>query len=97
MRAFARTSRPTNMKVIITKYALTSGVLVLEARESHTPTMVSANGQCFHKPDWHTTRAEAVFRVGKMAAARRRLLTKSLKQLDDRVATAIAIVQEARV
>ncbi|MDD5722669.1 MAG: hypothetical protein PHY29_02890 [Syntrophales bacterium] len=63
------------MKVWITKYALTDGIVEceVEAPSHDCPKMIvvkaSSPGtynQYFYKPDWHTTREEAVKRANVM-------------------------------
>lgn len=75
-------------KVWVTKYALTSGVLVLENVERPTEKMVtfrdgrSAVANYAHKPDWHESLAEARAQIRKMIAAKRKSIAKELEKLD---------------
>ncbi len=75
------------MKVWITKYALTQGVKVVEVRGYGDPaTMISLSDGPFtiyyHKPDWHTTREEAIARVAVMVEKKIKSLRKQLKKLE---------------
>lgn len=77
------------MKAWITKYALTSGVEIVEVEPTSFPTMVSQvtpRGEyspCYHKPDWHETEEEAKDQVKKMIAAKRRSIQKQLNKLKE--------------
>ena len=83
------------MKVIVTKFATTSGVFVAEAETSHDARMVSVNGRCFHKPHWHTSSAEAALQVGRVFAAKRRSLLRAVEALDERLKTATEAARRA--
>lgn len=77
------------MKIYVTKYALTQGILFFNDAEVCTTAnedMVSVSGQYgnqyFHKPDWHLTIEEANVRAIAMVAAKRRSIEKQLRKLD---------------
>jgi hypothetical protein len=76
------------VKVFITKYALTSGVVEREANHETAinEKMVSCKeGEytvCYHKPHWYTTREEADARVCQMIAAKIKSLKKSLAKME---------------
>lgn len=75
------------MKVYITKYALTSGVVEMEVKlASGDPTMVTGFESfldCFHKPDWHETKEEANARVQVMLDAKIKSVKKQLAKLEN--------------
>lgn len=63
------------MKVYVTKYALTRGILLFEVKPpgADFPDMVQFDYGFFHKPDWHESWEEAILhaedmRVKAMAA-----------------------------
>lgn len=61
------------MKIWITKWALTRGILTVDNADStHTPTMVSFNIKgyivCMHGKDWHLDEAGARVRAEQMSA-----------------------------
>jgi hypothetical protein len=70
------------MKVYITQYALTKGILEAEVRATHCPTMVVRTDTmyqtAYHKPYWHMTMAEAVVHAEQM---RQRKIVSVKKQL----------------
>lgn len=75
------------MKVYITKYALTQGIFEVEG-EVH-PTIGNGRMFCqanqggiYHKPDWHTTREEAVARAEEMRVKKISSLYKSLAKME---------------
>lgn len=77
------------MKVYITKYALTKGILERDVEVSGGPTeMVAVTGQNYRETyhgegrDWHKSLAEANRRVAEMVVAKRRSLAKQLAKLD---------------
>ena len=78
------------MKVFITKYALTKGILEAEAEgmpKPMAPNMVAVPGThgyiaCFHKDEWFLTLAEAEARREELIAAKRKSLEKQLTALD---------------
>ena len=78
-------------KVWITKYALTKGIAVEENAKQCFPTVPDGSmidvksGACrdyFHKPDWHTTEADAKRQVLKMIEAKRKSIAKQKIALD---------------
>ncbi len=56
------------MKVFVTKYALTKGILEIEGRVSESfPTMfMGSRTQTFHGKDWHRTREMAIVRAEQL-------------------------------
>ena len=76
------------MKIYITKYALTKGILEKDAERHETRTSTAVVGyegnyyEYFHGQDWHLTRELAVLRANEMAAAKIKSLKKSLKKLE---------------
>lgn len=84
------------MKVFITKYALTQGILEREVTQSQEhPSMVSTQGECtseswvvsevFHTEgkDWHRTFESAQRRAEKMRKAKIASLNKSLARIEN--------------
>jgi hypothetical protein len=76
------------MKLFITKYALTKGIEEMECEKSRSiETLVSSkvNGYpvCFHKGEWHETRAAAVFKAEEMRKSRIASLKQQLKKLEN--------------
>ena len=80
------------MIVWITKYALTQGILEVDAtppNPDRTSMVVVPKGVLgsfaayFHGGDWHTTQAAAIERVKKMIAQRKAALERQLKALDE--------------
>jgi hypothetical protein len=80
---------PIIKKVWITKYALTSGVIVA-VNVSHCLS-ISPDGKmiaetsgwrlCYHRPDWHRTEADAIEQVELMMRSKISSLTKSLAKI----------------
>ncbi len=74
------------MKVWITKYALTSGVFVAEAKRCETVldgNMVEVGrGDYLHGSQWQETEDAAIARVMTMIGARRKALAKESAKLD---------------
>lgn len=74
---------PQTIKVWITKYALTAGTFTAEAVvEEERMISVRNPGEppglsCYHKPHWHTTEADALERVRKMARANLASISKA--------------------
>ncbi|MEO5366957.1 MAG: hypothetical protein H7831_11550 [Magnetococcus sp. WYHC-3] len=81
------------MKIWVTKYATTQGILVYEHSNvvSDFPTMVEVRSmhptakveysETFHKPDWHTDEQEAIERADKKRSAAITALEKKIKKL----------------
>jgi hypothetical protein len=79
------------MKVWITKFALTRGVLECEtvagwkAEEDGSCTVVSENSwhnsEHFYGNDWHLNKCDAIHRVKKMIDAKRKSIKKQLDKL----------------
>jgi hypothetical protein len=89
-------------KVLITKYAVSSGVDVKEVELSDEfPTMVTEASGCFrqsfHGDDWHETKASAIDEVNKRFASKRKSLEKQLALLDKRKARALKNIEEAEL
>lgn len=79
--------RKMMMKVYITKYALTKGIIVRDDAElcrDVSDKMISVPGQFtsyFHKPDWHETRETALTQCERMRAAKIKSVEKQLARL----------------
>lgn len=75
-------------KVYVTKYALTSGVLVFESVErcdDISDKMIKVGpGTHFHKPDWHDNRDDAIKRVEVMFKSHEKALAAKLSALPAR-------------
>jgi hypothetical protein len=77
------------MKVFITKYALTKGILEKEVeRTSISDRMVNEVGngtrwrQSYHKPHWHETKEEAVKHAEEMRVNKIDSLKKQITKLE---------------
>jgi len=74
------------MKVWVTKYALTKGILEVEVDSPvEDERMVRASGgwtTYYHKPDWHMTKAEAVARAEEMRTKKLASLRKQAAKLE---------------
>jgi hypothetical protein len=67
------------VKVWITKYALSTGVMIAEARETNQSDMIEISGSTglpwhFHKGEYATSEAEAIQQVRKKGQAKLRSL-----------------------
>ncbi len=78
------------MKAYITKYALTSGIYVVDgAIAGHNQGMFCVDrsattlAQYFHGNDWHTTWESAEAQAYSMAERKLKSLRKQLKKLED--------------
>lgn len=75
------------MKVWITKYAISSGILEKEARENENfPGMITTDdGSYFHGEgkDWTRTKEEAIAIAEKMKAKKIESLKKQIKKLEN--------------
>lgn len=77
------------MKVWITKFALTSGILEKEAEICHSindemikiTTDHNGLGEYYHGKDWHKTREEAVIQANDMVARKIQTVEKQLNKL----------------
>jgi len=66
------------MKIYVTKWAITQGILEMEAddtvsgtaRTVFVPQSRSSFAQAFHSNEWHKTKAEAVERAEEMRRAK---------------------------
>jgi hypothetical protein len=77
------------IKVWVTKYAFTKGILVYGDAEhclSISDKMISVRRNefttCHHKPDWHTSEEEAVAAVEKMRQKKIAGLKKQITKLE---------------
>lgn len=76
------------MKVYITKYALTTGIIEREVEvANHCSTMVSFKNEhnyfeSYHKPDWFETKVEAITRAELMKTKKIESLKKQIKKLE---------------
>lgn len=69
----------------VTKYALTSGVLMVEGKVDHeisSKILCYGNGQYAHGNDWHRTPYDAMLRAEEMRNKRIKSLQKSLKEME---------------
>lgn len=69
------------MKVWITKYALSSGVVIAEGQTRADKSVIVVRGHPFFKPDWHTTEEEANKRVLELIRRKRKAHVKALDKL----------------
>ena len=80
----------SNIKIYVTKYALTQGILFYpdaeKCEESNTNMVAVRDGspytQFFHGNDWHLTLESANERALAMVAAKRRSIEKQIRKLD---------------
>ena len=73
------------IKAWITRYALTSGIQVVNAVVCHSvnSTMISYGGMSSaHGKDWHRTQTDALERAEEMRKAKIISLKKSIKKLE---------------
>ena len=77
------------MRVYVTKYALTEGILTMEAEPCHVVTMIEVkpkgNGfsQYFHNREWHTDLEAAKARAEEMRQNKIKSVKKQLKRLEE--------------
>jgi hypothetical protein len=97
------------MKVWITKYALTKGIIVAEAEKCNAGWLAKSamvewrggmNGiEFFHGRDWHMTLEGALVRVKQMIDVKRKSLAKQAAKLEEfarsDLATKVSTVEEA--
>lgn len=72
------------MKVYITKYCISNGILEREADEpldDHKIRLVKGYS-FFYKPDWHFTREEAIIRANEMRENRIQNLKNQIKNIE---------------
>lgn len=87
------------MKVIITKYATTSGIQIREGDISVPACLFRCNDwglgyhQCFGGNDWHLKPTQAVEDVEARFSRKRASLERQLKALDEKRAKAINAIQ----
>jgi len=79
--------KAAQMKVWITKYALTSGIVEMEAeRCGSTEKMIAVKGesypQYFHGQDWHENKESALLRAEVMRQKKIASLKKSMKAME---------------
>jgi hypothetical protein len=95
-------------KVIITKYAFSSGVKIAEGVDhtgdpnlSPSSTMFVARGTGFistdyyHGKDWHKTKESAVAHLNEQVMKKRKSLEKQLAGLDKKLKKALAAIEAA--
>ena len=76
------------MKIFITQWALTEGIMEREATATQWPRMVSCRPfpnkllTFFRKPYWHETREEAVAQAERMRQSTIRSLRRRLAKLE---------------
>lgn len=75
------------MKVYITKYALTQGIIIEDVKDTTSKSMVSVTGRhgwCvyYHKPHWHRSWKEAVAQAEIVRRKRVASLQKSLAGME---------------
>jgi hypothetical protein len=71
-------------RYIITKYALTTGVLITSGKVCNDEGTMLQAGRAgyYHKPDWHTDAASAVDQIHKMRTAAVRSTQEKLSKLE---------------
>jgi hypothetical protein len=71
------------VKIYITKYALTSGIIEDEGKETEINGMIKAVGMHMYvlKPDWHEKREEAIKRANVMKEKKILSLKKQLTKV----------------
>ncbi len=73
------------MKVYVTKYALTKGILEFEVVTSNFSDMVKIKGttQLFHKNEWWNNKADAIKHAEEMRLAKIHSLQKQIIKLQN--------------
>jgi hypothetical protein len=71
------------MKVYITKYALTQGIITSDVVDVGDNIVYDNRGTYYHKPDWHESMDEAIQRAEAMRQAKIKSLQKQIKKLED--------------
>lgn len=75
------------MRVYITKYALTEGIMERDGEETGSGMVRVPTGHCFpehayfHRNEWHTTREAAVARAEQMRAAKLKSIEKQQRRI----------------
>lgn len=78
------------MKIFVTKYALTQGILVMEAEQKNEHLVLIPAGnngvnffcsQYFHRGEWFKTREEAIVKAEDMRQRKLRSLQKQITKL----------------
>lgn len=88
------------IKVIITKYAVTSGVKVMEGIiQNDPPTMIKTREMFgyYHGNDWHSDKTLAKTEVRLKFARKRASLNKQLDALAGRERRAIEVIEKAEL
>lgn len=71
------------MKVWITTYALSEGILEHEAEKTHSESMIAYdNGRYAHGNDWHKNKEAAIARAEQMRTKKIASLKKQLAALE---------------
>jgi hypothetical protein len=74
------------MKVYVTKYALTKGIIEMDVTQSKNyPTMVSNkenSWQTIHKPYWHENREDAVIHSQELLKKKMKSLRNMMNKLE---------------
>ena len=74
------------MKVFITRYALTKGIIETDDAEGCfdiSPEMISSKKYgCFHGDDWHKTKEEAIAFAEKMRVKKIESLKKQIAKME---------------
>jgi len=87
------------MKVIITSYAITSGVKVVDGEVSRDyPSMVGVLPSGFwtvHKPNWHDNKEDAEKAVRLTFEKRLKSLKKAISILPKKLDKALKVIKEA--
>lgn len=75
------------MKVWITKYALTNGIIEAEATIDGTIAIIKSESSAFksyyHTPDWYLTKEEAFSRAETMRVKQIKSLQNKVKKLNE--------------
>lgn len=75
------------MKIYVTKYALTQGIVEHEAEESNGMAVVKATrlsyAQYFHNKEWHTTKEAAIEKAQEMQLKKILSLQKQIKAISE--------------
>lgn len=74
------------MKVYITKYALTTGIIeseadIIERDPKMIYTVINSYNVYFFKPDWHQNKNEAIYKAEEMRKKKIASLEKQIEKL----------------
>lgn len=90
------------MKVLLTKYACSSGVTVIEGEDHGGTTRMFCQAvpsgcfsQNFHRDDWHKTKESAMAKVDSMFDKRQKSLEKALAGLQKKRQKALSTILAA--